>query len=63
MAKQPNKVTIERNDVSVDPHGNVVIKNAELKRRAEALLNDKTARVEHVLALDNCDCHCGGHAR
>jgi hypothetical protein len=57
MAKQP-EVKIEKNDISIDQNGNVVIKNAELKKRAEALLKDKTMTVKHALALDNCDCHC-----
>jgi hypothetical protein len=60
MAKQEEEVKIERNDISIDHNGNVVIKNAELKKRAEALLKDKTMAVGHALALDNCDCHCGG---
>ncbi len=59
MANQENEVKIERHQISVDAQGNVVIKNPQLRSRAEALLKDRSATAAHELFLDNCDCHCG----
>ncbi len=57
MAKVP-EVNVKKDQISIGPKGEVVIKNDDLRKRIEKVIADQALGIHHVVALDNCDCHC-----
>jgi len=54
-------MNIQRDAITIDPNGRVVIKNDELKRRVEEFLKDPKNISTHSAdsnLFDNCDCKC-----
>lgn len=55
------EMNIQRDAITIDPNGRVVIKNDELKRRVEEFLKDPKNISTHSAdsnLFDNCDCKC-----
>ncbi len=61
MARPP-AVPVMKEQIGINPKGEVVIKNDELRKKVERFL--ATPGLSHndpADFLDNCDCHCGGN--